>query len=163
MGTATRFVGPSAVIRLPVTTMVPRSITPPDSPEPAPRGTIRASTSATEPDGTSLARENPICRPVASGLVRRFLSREALDGYYRDEARGALEAVEAVLTQSGIAGESHVVVGDIAATIAEFAASHGCDQIVMGTRGLGGVKGALLGSVASEVLHLTDLPVLLVK
>lgn len=101
--------------------------------------------------------------PVASGLVRRFLSQEALDGYYRDEARGALESAEAVLTQSGIAAESHVVVGDIAATIAEFAASHGCDQIVMGTRGLGGVKGALLGSVATEVLHLTDRPVLLVK
>lgn len=101
--------------------------------------------------------------PVASGLVRRFLSQEALDDYYRDEARGALEPVEAVLTQSGIAAESHVVVGDIAATIAAFAASHGCDQIVMGTRGLGGVKGALLGSVASEVLHLADRPVLLVK
>lgn len=101
--------------------------------------------------------------PVASGLVRRFLSQEALDGYYRDEARGALEPVEALLVQNGMAAESHVVVGDIAATIAEFAASHGCSQIVMGTRGLGGVKGALLGSVASEVLHLTSLPVLLVK
>ncbi len=101
--------------------------------------------------------------PVASGLVRRFLSQEALDAYYRDEARRALEPVEAMLKQSGIAAESHVVVGDIAATIAEFAASHGCDQIVMGTRGLGGVKGALLGSVASAVLHLADRPVLLVK
>lgn len=101
--------------------------------------------------------------PVASGLVRRFLSQEALDGYYRDEARGALEPVEALLAQSGLAAESHVVVGDIATTIAEFAANHGCEQIVMGTRGLGGVKGALLGSVASEVLHLTDRPLLLVK
>lgn len=101
--------------------------------------------------------------PVASGLVRRFLSQEALDGYYRDEARGALEPVEALLGQHGVAAESHVVVGDVAATVAEFAASHGCDQIVMGTRGLGGVKGALLGSVASEVLHLADRPVLLVK
>lgn len=101
--------------------------------------------------------------PVASGLVRRFLSQEALDGYYRDEARGAVEPVEALLAQSGMAAESHVVVGDVAATIAEFAASHGCDQIVMGTRGLGGVKGALLGSAASEVLHLTDKPVLLIK
>lgn len=101
--------------------------------------------------------------PVASGLVRRFLSQEALDGYYRDEARGALEPVEKVLATSGVATESHVVVGDIAASIAEFAARHGCDQIVMGTRGLGGVKGALLGSVASEVLHLADRPVLLVK
>ena len=101
--------------------------------------------------------------PVASGLVRRFLSQEALDGYYRDEARGALEPIENVLAQNGVAAESHVVVGDVAATIADFAASHGCDQIVMGTRGLGGVKGALLGSAASEVLHLTDRPVVLVK
>jgi nucleotide-binding universal stress UspA family protein len=101
--------------------------------------------------------------PVASGLVRRFLSQEALDGYYRDEARAALEPVEKLLAQHGVATESHVVVGDVAASIAEFAAKHGCDQIVMGTRGLGGVKGALLGSVASEVLHLADRPVLLVK
>ncbi len=101
--------------------------------------------------------------PVASGLVRRFLSQEALDAYYRDEAQGALTQAQEVLTAAGVQVESHVVVGEVAATIAEFTASHGCDQIVMGTRGLGGVKGALLGSVASEVLHLTDRPVLLVK
>lgn len=101
--------------------------------------------------------------PVASGLVRRFLSQDALDGYYRDEARGALEPVENVLAQNDVTTESHVVVGDIAASIAEFATRHGCDPIVMGTRGVGGVKGALLGSVASEVLHLADRPVLLVK
>lgn len=101
--------------------------------------------------------------PVASGLVRRFLSQEALDGYYREESQGALEPAQAVLAAAGVQVESHVVVGEVAATVAEFANSHGCDQIVMGTRGLGGVKGALLGSVASEVLHLTDRPVLLVK
>lgn len=101
--------------------------------------------------------------PVASGLVRRFLSQEALDGYYREESQGALEPAQAVLAAAGVQVESHVVVGEVAATVAEFAASHGCDQIVMGTRGLGGVKGALLGSVASEVLHLADRPVLLVK
>lgn len=101
--------------------------------------------------------------PIASGLVRRFLSQEALDGYYRDEARRVLEPVEALLAQGGVAAESHVVVGHVASTIAEFAASHGCDEIVIGTRGLGGVRGALLGSVATELLHLADRPVLLVK
>jgi len=35
--------------------------------------------------------------PVASGLVRRFLSQEALDGYYREEAQGALDPAQAVL------------------------------------------------------------------
>jgi nucleotide-binding universal stress UspA family protein len=33
----------------------------------------------------------------------------------------------------------------------------------MGTRGLGGVRGLLRGSVATHVLHLVDVPVTLVK
>jgi nucleotide-binding universal stress UspA family protein len=33
----------------------------------------------------------------------------------------------------------------------------------MGTRGLGAVAGALLGSVASQVVHLSDVPVTLIK
>ncbi|MBV8321628.1 MAG: universal stress protein, partial [Hyphomicrobiales bacterium] len=33
----------------------------------------------------------------------------------------------------------------------------------MGTRGLGGVRGLLLGSVATQLLHLVDVPVTLVK
>lgn len=101
--------------------------------------------------------------PVASGLVRRFLSKQALDAYYRDEAQAALESVTGVLAAANLTADTHVVVGQAAQTIAEFADRHRCDQIVMGTRGLGGVKGALLGSVASEVLHLTARPVLLVK
>jgi nucleotide-binding universal stress UspA family protein len=37
------------------------------------------------------------------------------------------------------------------------------DQIVMRTRGLGGIKGLLLGSVANQVVHLAKMPVSLVK
>ena len=33
----------------------------------------------------------------------------------------------------------------------------------MGTRGLGSIRGLLLGSVATQVLHLVDMPVTLVK
>jgi nucleotide-binding universal stress UspA family protein len=43
------------------------------------------------------------------------------------------------------------------------AKEHGCAQIVMGTRGLGTVSGMLLGSVATKVIHLADVPVVLLK
>lgn len=56
-----------------------------------------------------------------------------------------------------------VLIGPVAETIARIALEQNCDGIVMGTRGLGAVAGALLGSVASQVVHLSDVPVTLVK
>jgi nucleotide-binding universal stress UspA family protein len=53
--------------------------------------------------------------------------------------------------------------GPVAATIDRVAREEQVAHIVMGTRGLGGVRGLLLGSVATQLLHLTDLPVTLVK
>jgi nucleotide-binding universal stress UspA family protein len=33
----------------------------------------------------------------------------------------------------------------------------------MGTRGLGGIQGLLLGSVATQVIHLAEVPITLIK
>jgi nucleotide-binding universal stress UspA family protein len=38
-----------------------------------------------------------------------------------------------------------------------------CDGIVMGTRGMSAVGNLVMGSVATKVIHLTKLPVTLVK
>ena len=53
--------------------------------------------------------------------------------------------------------------GAVAATIDRVAREEDVEHIIMGTRGLGGVRGLLLGSVATQLLHLTDVPVTLVK
>lgn len=53
--------------------------------------------------------------------------------------------------------------GDPARTIAAFAKKAKCDEIVMGTRGLGALRGMVMGSVAHKVLHLSTLPVTLVR
>lgn len=47
--------------------------------------------------------------------------------------------------------------------IAETAASLDIDQIVMGARGLGHIKGMLLGSVSQKVIQLSKCPVTIVK
>ncbi|KIL41665.1 hypothetical protein SD70_06000 [Gordoniibacillus kamchatkensis] len=47
--------------------------------------------------------------------------------------------------------------------IVKFAASNGCDMIVVGSRGLSGLKELILGSVSHFVAQNADIPVLIVK
>lgn len=53
--------------------------------------------------------------------------------------------------------------GDEGAVIASFAKKHNFDLIVMGSRGLGGVRQLILGSTTNYVLHHSKIPVLVVK
>lgn len=47
--------------------------------------------------------------------------------------------------------------------VARAARRLGCEAIVMGTRGMGAAANLILGSTATKVVHLTKLPVTLVK
>jgi nucleotide-binding universal stress UspA family protein len=47
--------------------------------------------------------------------------------------------------------------------IVEYAAEHKIDLIVIGTRGISGIKKMLLGSTASGILSYAHCPVLIVK
>ncbi len=101
--------------------------------------------------------------PVASGGVKMFISREQLTDFYQDEGEAALADAREMARDAGIPVHAGVGVGDPAETIAQLARDAGCDMIVMGTRGTGAVGSLILGSVATKLVRLTDLPVLLVK
>ena len=91
------------------------------------------------------------------------LGREATEAQLRARGEDNLQAARALLGKAGVPFEARVVLGEPAHAIADAAKDLGCDAIVMGTRGLGSVAGLLMGSVATKVLHLTELPVTLVK
>ena len=61
---------------------------------------------------------------------------------------------------AGVEAEAEVLEGDPAKRIVELARLLDVDLIVVGSRGLGTVAGALLGSVSRDVLHHADRPVL---
>ena len=101
--------------------------------------------------------------PIASGLVKSFISKSQIDGYYRDEGLSALEQACAELDAGNVQHHDHVGMGELAATILDYAREKHCDLVMMGTHGRSPFEGALLGSVASRVLHEASLPVLFVK
>ena len=83
--------------------------------------------------------------------------------FHHDEGIKALAAARGLLDARGIAYEHHVVVGEFAESIAHFVKDRQIALVVMGTRGAGSVANLLMGSVCSKVLHLVEVPVLLVK
>ncbi len=101
-------------------------------------------------------------RPV-TGDVSSFVAGATLEDYYRDNAVTALAPARAALSAAGVAFEAEHRVGEPGETIAQEAQQHACDLIVMGTRGMGGHAGALLGSVAQSTVAAATIPVLLTK
>lgn len=91
------------------------------------------------------------------------LESEAVRDHLRSLGERKLEAARELLRRAGLPHEASVLLGDPAPSIARAAKDLGCDEIVMGTRGLGSVTGLVLGSVATKVVHLVDFPVTLVK
>src|SRR4051794_20027728 len=76
--------------------------------------------------------------PIAGGSrVSSILGRDAVNDYHRDEATAVLRPGMDKLEAAGMQYVHHISVGDAPELIAKFAKEQGCDQIVMGTRGMG--------------------------
>ena len=101
--------------------------------------------------------------PIPIGRVQAHVGKETLHAYYLKESQASLLEAQQKLDAAGCAHTTHIHVGQPAEVIAKLAAEQGCDLIVMGTHGRGGIAGLVTGSVANRVLHLTSCPVLLVK
>lgn len=78
---------------------------------------------------------------------------------------GAARLAEAAarVKKAGVRVSSHLVTAPAADAIADAVATHHADLVVMGTRGLTGLKHVLLGSVAERTIRLAPCPVLTVK
>lgn len=78
-------------------------------------------------------------------------------------AAEALKEATAKSEAARVRFETFVRMGGIAETIAQVAREKSIDHIVMGARGLGSIQGLLLGSVATKVIHLAEVPITLIK
>ena len=97
------------------------------------------------------------------GTVATFVNGTQVKQYHHDEGMKMLAPAETELNTAGIAYTHHLFVGEPAEVISRFAQEQGCDEIVIGSRGLGNISSMLVGSVASKVIHMANVPVVLVK
>ena len=101
--------------------------------------------------------------PLVGVNVKLFIGKEDLTGYYQEQGLATLKGARERLAGAGVAHTHHIGVGDPAQVIAQYAEDKQCNRIYIGGRGLGSVKGMILGSVATKVIHLGKMPVVVVK
>lgn len=74
-----------------------------------------------------------------------------------------IQEAQSKLAKSNLEIITEVIEGPPAEAILRVADARACDLIVMGSRGMGEWKAALIGSVSHRVLHMSTAPVLVVK
>lgn len=93
----------------------------------------------------------------------KVVGKSQIQRYYQEEGEAALAKAKKLLEAAGIRFESKVLVGPVAETIVSHAKAARCDLIFIATHGRTEAANMLLGSTATKVLHLSSVPVLLVR
>ena len=91
------------------------------------------------------------------------VGKSQLERYYREEGEAALAEAKKLLDRAGIPYREQVLIGEPAEMIVKHAGKTGCDLVAVGAKGRGALGDMLLGSTVTKLLHLSDMPVLLVK
>ena len=104
-----------------------------------------------------------VIEPMTPVTLSEAFSARRLDERFPPQAAQALEPAIAILAQAGARYSLHCHFGEPAAQIAAHARDAGCDAIIMDTRGRGAFARLVIGSVATQVVKLVDIPVTLVK
>ena len=101
--------------------------------------------------------------PVIYGEIQVYVPRERMEELQRKHSEDILKPALERAIAANISHTSEILIGETAPMIVKRAEELNCDSIVMGTRGMGAIGNLVLGSVATKVVHLTKLPVTLVK
>jgi nucleotide-binding universal stress UspA family protein len=102
----------------------------------------------------------PVPKLPNMGLV---VGKNQIKRYYEEEGEAMLAGAKKKLDAAGITYKSTILVGQIADTIVQHAQKTRCDLIYIGTHGRTAAGNMLLGSIATKVMHISPIPVLLVR
>lgn len=99
-----------------------------------------------------------------SGMAGGAMSPEQLDSLNEARLQGGQEVVEAACDALGLAHvDTHVRAGDPGTELSLFAKEVGATVLVVGSRGIGAFRRAVLGSVSDHLVRHAPCPVLVVR
>ncbi|AVX20594.1 MULTISPECIES: universal stress protein [Carboxydocella] len=98
-----------------------------------------------------------------SYMMESIIEPTLIEEIINEKKEQAFKSVAGVFEDTEIKTEYVNKVGNPAEVIAQVAATENFDLVVIGSRGLGEIKGILLGSVSDRVAHICKRPVLIVK
>jgi nucleotide-binding universal stress UspA family protein len=99
----------------------------------------------------------PMPRDLGSPYFQDLMNRRTA------EAQALAREATSALEELGLANSVEILEGPPAQAILEVARTQHCELIVMGSRGLGRLGSALLGSVSLRVVQEAPCPVLIVR
>ena len=88
--------------------------------------------------------------------VSRFIAGRELAAHHRERGMAVLKAAAERLDARGLRHADHVLVGDRAETIVQFARDKRCDRIVLAKPARGPIAGLVLGTLDQQVRHLIE-------
>jgi nucleotide-binding universal stress UspA family protein len=100
---------------------------------------------------------------VMSTLELSIIGYPGLITDWEDQGKAIMDGAESMLANVSNKWRTSVIEGNAAALIVDHAKANDCDLIVIGSRGLSGLKELFLGSVSHDVCQHSPVPVLVVK
>lgn len=83
--------------------------------------------------------------------------------FQEKEAKKFLEIAKTKCARQGVLFKSKIIYGSPVVEVSNYAKNKKFDMIVIGSRGMGGLKEMFLGSVAKSLVHSSKIPILVVK
>lgn len=102
-------------------------------------------------------------QPPLPPRARAALGRDAADQYHAEQSEKVMSPVEKFLARKGVTIQRIVKVGSAGQLIAKTADAGKYDLLVMGSHGHNALATLVMGSVTTQVLAHSEVPVLIVR
>lgn len=113
--------------------------------------------------GARLTLAHAAPRPAPWATDQATAERVGFERAYAQHARRVLAEARDDAEALGVEADTVLAWGPPAEAVADAAKAQGADLVVAGSRGLGAASRVLLGGVSNRLVHISPVPVLLVR